>query len=81
MVDGRNPSKTDVRDGLQTGAWQWALINRVPLLASLSKLGVLTCGCPPNKEDSKKDWELHKVKKELDKDHAGTIAPCSRNSA
>ena len=46
-MDGLKPSRTDVRDGLQTGAWQWALVNKVPLAANLSRLGVLTCGWPP----------------------------------
>src|SRR5262245_39386586 len=37
---------TLVRDGLQSGAWQWALVNTIPRAARRSRCGVLTCGCP-----------------------------------
>ena len=30
VVDGRRPVSTLVRDGLHSGAWQWALVNSVP---------------------------------------------------
>ena len=36
-----------VRDGLQAGAGQWALVNRIPEAANRSRFGVLACGCPP----------------------------------
>ena len=31
----------DARDGPQTGAWQWALVNNTPLAVGRSKFGVL----------------------------------------
>jgi len=46
VVDGRSPSITLVREGLQIGAWQWALVNSVPRFASASICGVRACGCP-----------------------------------
>src|SRR4051812_35690928 len=45
--DGRRPVSRLDRDGLQSGAWQWALVNRVPRLARRSMFGVLACGWPP----------------------------------
>ena len=36
-----------VRDGLQSGAAQWACSKSTPFLASPSMLGVFACGCPP----------------------------------
>ena len=36
-----------VRDGLQSGAAQWACSKRTPLRASLSMFGVFACGWPP----------------------------------
>ena len=36
-----------VRDGLQIGAWQWALRNSVPLAANASMWGVRESGWPP----------------------------------
>src|SRR6185437_11900595 len=35
------------RDGLHSGAWQWALRNSVPREARPSMFGVFACGCPP----------------------------------
>ena len=35
------------REGLQTGDWQWALLNSTPRAASRSICGVFACGCPP----------------------------------
>ena len=35
------------REGLHTGAWQWALLKRTPRAANRSILGVLAWGCPP----------------------------------
>lgn len=45
-VVGRRPDMKLVRDGRQIGAWQWALVNRTPRLASRSILGVDAWGCP-----------------------------------
>jgi hypothetical protein len=36
----------DARDGPQRGNWQYALVKDVPCSASLSRFGVLHCGCP-----------------------------------
>ena len=38
------PVSTLVRDGLQSGAWQWALVKSVPRRASASMFGVFACG-------------------------------------
>src|SRR5437868_2774013 len=46
-VEGRNPVIKEARDGLHTGAAQYALVNSMPLAASRSMFGVLTSGCPP----------------------------------
>jgi hypothetical protein len=35
-----------VREGLHSGAWQWAFVNVVPRLARASICGVLASGCP-----------------------------------
>ena len=40
LVIGCLPVSTDVRDGLQSGNWQYALSNRTPDAASASMLGV-----------------------------------------
>src|SRR4051794_20032610 len=44
VVDGRNPQKIAVRDGLQTGAGHCALAKTTPRLASRSRFGVTGCG-------------------------------------
>ena len=41
------PVKTAVRDGLQAGASQWALVKRIPEAAKRSRFGVLAWGWPP----------------------------------
>ena len=43
---GRLPVKVATRDGLQTGAAQWALVNNKPRFASRSMFGVLASGWP-----------------------------------
>lgn len=47
VVDGRSPISKLVREALQPGAVQWALVNNMPLLASRSMFGVIACGWPP----------------------------------
>ena len=44
VVEGRKPVKRLLREGLQSGDWQWALLNSVPRAASRSMLGVRACG-------------------------------------
>ena len=44
---GRRPVRTLDRDGLHSGAWQWALVNSVPRAARRSMFGVFACGWPP----------------------------------
>ena len=46
VVDGRSPVMTEVREGLHSGDWQWALVNSVPRAASRSRFGVFTIGWP-----------------------------------
>src|SRR5688572_1968075 len=46
VLDGRRPVIRLARDGLHSGAWQWALANSVPRAASASMCGVFACGCP-----------------------------------
>ena len=41
------PVKTAVREGLQAGASQWALVKSTPVAAKRSRFGVLDWGCPP----------------------------------
>src|SRR3954470_16176130 len=45
--DGRRPVSRLDRDGLQSGAWQWALENSVPRRARASMLGVFAWAWPP----------------------------------
>ena len=47
LVCGYLPVIILAREGLHTGDWQWALLNKVPTFASLSILGVFACGWPP----------------------------------
>ena len=44
---GERPVKMAVREGLQAGAGQWALVKSTPEAASRSRLGVRACGWPP----------------------------------
>ena len=44
VVVGRKLSSRLVREGLQRGDWQWALMNVVPRAASRSRCGVLAIG-------------------------------------
>lgn len=39
---GRRPVSSEVRDGLQSGYWQWARSNRAPWRVSRSIFGVWT---------------------------------------
>ena len=44
VVEGRRPVMRLLRDGLQSGAWQWALVKSVPRAARRSMFGVFACG-------------------------------------
>ena len=46
-VEGGMPVIRLARDGLHAGAEQCAFVNSTPRLASRSRFGVLTSGCPP----------------------------------
>ena len=46
VVEGRNPVIRLLREGLQSGDWQWALVKSVPRLASASMFGVLHLRMP-----------------------------------
>src|SRR5678816_2418363 len=43
VVFGRSPLRSAAREGLQSGAAQWALVNVTPIAASRSIFGVLVC--------------------------------------
>ncbi len=42
VLGGRMPVSSEVRDGLQSGYWQYARSNRTPLAASPSMFGDFT---------------------------------------
>ena len=48
VVPGRRPDMRLHRDGLHSGAWQWALAKVTPFAASRAMLGVRASGCPPS---------------------------------
>src|SRR5512133_425853 len=47
VAPGRLPLSNAARDGLQTGAAQWALVKVTPSFARRSRLGVLVCTLRP----------------------------------
>ena len=46
VVVGRRPESKLVRDGLHSGAWQWALVKSMPRRARRSMFGVKAWGWP-----------------------------------
>src|SRR5262245_18133215 len=44
VVNGRSPDINAARDGLQTGAAQYARLNESPIFAIRSRFGVFACG-------------------------------------
>ena len=67
------------RDGLQTGAAQYALVNSIPFDASRSRFGVLTSGWPPRQPiQSFKSSIAMKRTFGFEVDAAGNVATVAR---
>jgi len=75
-----------VRDGLQDGEGQWALLNKTPLAAKRSMFGVFACGCPPKQpiQSFRSSIEINKMFGWTDSTDSGfatvSVCPCANET-